>query len=131
MVASLVDGGNLIEPLTERIIGRTAAKDILGVDKKAIVKSGDLIEEDHIEKILEDGIEEATVRSVLTCKSKRGVCSTCYGRDLARGTRVNVGEAVGIIAAQSIGEPGTQLTMRTFHIGGTAQHTVKSSIIAT
>ena len=131
LVASLVDGGNLIEPLTERIIGRTAAKDILGVDKKAIVKSGDLIEEDHIEKILEDGIEEATVRSVLTCKSKRGVCSTCYGRDLARGTRVNVGEAVGIIAAQSIGEPGTQLTMRTFHIGGTAQHTVKSSIIAT
>ena len=134
LVASLADGGNLIEPLIERIIGRTAAKNIVNTENngKIIVKSGDLIEEDHVEAILQAGIEEATVRSVLTCKSKRGICSTCYGRDLARGTRVNIGEAVGIIAAQSIGEPGTQLTMRTFHIGGTAQReTVRSSIIAT
>jgi DNA-directed RNA polymerase subunit beta' len=108
--------------LADRVLGRTAADNIVdpGSGEK-IVKKGELIEEVHVEKIEEAQIQELRIRSVLTCEATNGVCAKCYGRDLARGTPVNIGEAVGVIAAQSIGEPGTQLTMRTFHIGGTAQ----------
>ncbi len=93
----------------------------MNIDGVVIVPKGTMIEEQHLEAITAAGIQEVKIRSVLVCESKNGVCATCYGRDLARGTPVNHGEAVGVIAAQSIGEPGTQLTMRTFHIGGAAQ----------
>ena len=112
-----------------RILGRTAAEDVTrSGDGKVIVKRGTLIEEPHVEAITAAGVQEVQIRSVLTCETKNGVCGDCYGRDLARGTPVNMGEAVGVIAAQSIGEPGTQLTMRTFHIGGAAQIAEQSFI---
>ncbi|MDD3288643.1 MAG: DNA-directed RNA polymerase subunit beta' [Alphaproteobacteria bacterium] len=121
-VKAVIDGGEVIAPLSERILGRTAAEDIVHpVTGAVIVSSGELIEEPQIVSIDAAGIDVVKIRSVLTCKTEGGVCGKCYGRDLARGTPVNVGEAVGVIAAQSIGEPGTQLTMRTFHIGGAAQ----------
>ena len=105
-----------------RILGRTTAEDLaIPTSNKIVVKRGTLLEEPHVELISQSGIQEVKIRSVLTCELKNGVCGKCYGRDLARGTPVNHGEAVGVIAAQSIGEPGTQLTMRTFHIGGAAQ----------
>jgi DNA-directed RNA polymerase subunit beta' len=129
-VSAVIEGGEVISPLAERILGRSAARDILHpVTGEAIVKAGDLIGEPEVELIDDAGIEIVAIRSVLTCEAKEGVCGTCYGRDLARGTRVNVGEAVGVIAAQSIGEPGTQLTMRTFHIGGAAQRGAEQSSI--
>ncbi|SDE09952.1 DNA-directed RNA polymerase subunit beta' [Ruegeria marina] len=117
-----VNDGEIVASLAERILGRVAADDILrpGTDE-VIVAAGQLIDERMADTIHEAGVQTARVRSPLTCESEEGVCAQCYGRDLARGTRVNIGEAVGIIAAQSIGEPGTQLTMRTFHIGGVAQ----------
>lgn len=121
---AVVDGGKVISPLSERILGRTASVDVIDPndDKTVLVKGGDLIDEAIAEKIELAGVDSVLVRSVLTCETHgSGVCSKCYGRDLARGTAVNIGEAVGVIAAQSIGEPGTQLTMRTFHIGGAAQ----------
>ena len=93
-----------------------------------MVPGGTLIEEPHVDAIIAAGVQEVRIRSVLTCETVNGVCGTCYGRDLARGTPVNIGEAVGVIAAQSIGEPGTQLTMRTFHIGGAAQIAEQSFI---
>ena len=109
--------------------GRTAAEDIKDpATKKVMVKSGALLEEKEVEAIEKAQIQEVRIRSVLTCETTNGVCAKCYGRDLARGTPVNIGEAVGVIAAQSIGEPGTQLTMRTFHLGGVAQ-TVDQSFI--
>ncbi len=118
----VIEGGDVIEELAERIVGRHAAVDIVDPEsKKVIVKGGELIHEDSLEAIETAGLDHVRVRSVLTCESKGGACGRCYGRDLARGTKVNMGEAVGVIAAQSIGEPGTQLTMRTFHIGGAAQ----------
>ncbi len=129
-VTALVEGGETIEPLEERILGRVSSEDIYypgsAAKKKiaspeVIVRAGQEINEEEVEKIRESGIDIIKIRSVLTCQSKRGVCAACYGRDLSRGKRVELGEAIGIIAAQSIGEPGTQLTMRTFHIGGTAQ----------
>ena len=127
---AVVEGGDVIEPLGERILGRTALHDIVDpLNGEVIVKSGDLIGEDEIEKVEKAGIEEVMIRSVLTCLTAPGVCARCYGRDLARGTPVNIGEAVGVIAAQSIGEPGTQLTMRTFHIGGAAQRGAEQSSI--
>src|SRR5581483_8743155 len=105
-----------------RILGRTAAEDVRdATTHKVVVKKGTLIGEADVEAILAAGVQELKIRSVLTCETVNGCCATCYGRDLARGTPVNMGEAVGVIAAQSIGEPGTQLTMRTFHIGGAAQ----------
>ena len=104
-----------------RILGRFTAEDLLEQDGTVIVKAGEMIQEWHIDRINAAGIQEVKIRSVLTCEAKNGCCAACYGRDLARGTPVNMGEAVGVIAAQSIGEPGTQLTMRTFHIGGAAQ----------
>ena len=118
----IIDAGEVIASLGSRILGRTAAEDIKDpASGNVIVPAGQEIMEPHVEQIEKAGIQEARIRSVLTCETKFGVCAKCYGRDLARGTPVNMGEAVGVIAAQSIGEPGTQLTMRTFHIGGTAQ----------
>jgi len=121
-VRSVIEGGDIIAPLTDRVLGRFAAIGIVDpATDEVIVKAGEMVDEVAVERIEQCHIDEAVIRSVLTCTSETGVCGKCYGRDLARGTSVNVGEAVGVIAAQSIGEPGTQLTMRTFHIGGTAQ----------
>jgi DNA-directed RNA polymerase subunit beta' len=118
---SIVQGGSVIASLGERILGRTLAEDIADKDGTVIVASGTLLDEPTTASIEAAGIQAARIRSPLICEAEQGVCATCYGRDLARGTPVNIGEAVGVIAAQSIGEPGTQLTMRTFHIGGAAQ----------
>lgn len=117
---AIVDAGQVVASLGMRILGRAAAEDVVDVEGKVLVAKGVVIEESDIAKINAAGVQEVKIRSVLTCETKNGVCATCYGRDLARGTPVNMGEAVGVIAAQSIGEPGTQLTMRTFHIGGAA-----------
>ncbi len=119
---AVIDAGEIVVSLGQRILGRTAADDVKDpATGDIIVAKGEEMEEEHIELIEAANIQEMQIRSVLTCEAKQGVCGKCYGRDLARGTPVNMGEAVGVIAAQSIGEPGTQLTMRTFHIGGTAQ----------
>jgi DNA-directed RNA polymerase subunit beta' len=117
---AIVDAGQVVASLGMRILGRAAAEDVVDVEGNVLVAKGVVIEESDIAKINAAGVQEVKIRSVLTCETKNGVCATCYGRDLARGTPVNMGEAVGVIAAQSIGEPGTQLTMRTFHIGGAA-----------
>jgi DNA-directed RNA polymerase subunit beta' len=121
-VTAAVNDGEVVSPLGERVLGRVAAEDVLrpGTDE-VIVKAGELIDERRADMIETSGVSRIRIRSPLTCEAEDGVCAMCYGRDLARGTMVNIGEAVGIIAAQSIGEPGTQLTMRTFHIGGVAQ----------
>lgn len=130
VVRALIEGGDVIAPLSERILGRTAAEDVINPEtKEVIVPKGQLIEEDDADRIEAAGVETVKIRSALTCDCKTGVCAACYGRDLARGTRVNVGESVGVIAAQSIGEPGTQLTMRTFHIGGAAQRGAEQSSV--
>ena len=118
---AIIDAGQIVASLAIRILGRTTAEDLKNLDGSVIVATGEMIQEWHIDRINAAGIQEVKIRSVLTCEAQNGVCATCYGRDLARGTPVNMGEAVGVIAAQSIGEPGTQLTMRTFHIGGAAQ----------
>ncbi len=129
-VKAVVEGGEVIAPLSERILGRSAAIDIVDPLKGGkIVAAAELIDEVKVEEIDRAGIDEVLIRSVLTCETKNGVCAACYGRDLARGTAVNVGEAVGVIAAQSIGEPGTQLTMRTFHIGGAVQRGAEQSSV--
>jgi DNA-directed RNA polymerase subunit beta' len=118
---AIIDAGQVVASLASRVLGRTTAEDLVDLDGKVILPAGSLIEETDIDRIVAAQIQEIKIRSVLTCEVKNGVCGSCYGRDLARGTPVNMGEAVGVIAAQSIGEPGTQLTMRTFHIGGAAQ----------
>ncbi|HEY5409577.1 MAG TPA: DNA-directed RNA polymerase subunit beta' [Caulobacteraceae bacterium] len=119
---AVVEGGDVLVSLGQRILGRSSAEDIRDPgDNEVIVPADTYLDEDMIEIVEGAAVQSVKVRSVLTCEAKIGVCATCYGRDLARGTKVNIGEAVGVIAAQSIGEPGTQLTMRTFHIGGTAQ----------
>ncbi|HKN26766.1 MAG TPA: DNA-directed RNA polymerase subunit beta' [Roseiarcus sp.] len=118
---AIVDAGTVVASLATRILGRTSAETLRDADGVVIVEAGQMIGEEHMPAITAAGIQEVKIRSVLTCEAKNGVCALCYGRDLARGTPVNLGEAVGVIAAQSIGEPGTQLTMRTFHIGGAAQ----------
>jgi len=129
-VTPLVEGGEIIEPIGERILGRVALDDISDpFTEEVIIKANEEIDEKFVEKIENAGLEKVKIRSVLTCRSKRGVCVKCYGRDLARGQMVNIGEAVGIIAAQSIGEPGTQLTMRTFHIGGTASRRAEQTTL--
>jgi DNA-directed RNA polymerase subunit beta' len=117
----IIEGGDVVEPLRERILGRVAAVDIQrpGSDE-VLVEAGTLLDEKVVDEIEHAGVDQVWVRSAITCETRKGICSKCYGRDLARGNRVNIGEAVGVIAAQSIGEPGTQLTMRTFHIGGAA-----------
>ena len=130
LTRAVVDGGEIISPLADRIIGRCAAVDVLDPLSGAVVlPAGALIDEDAVDAIERAGIDAVSIRSVLTCETHTGVCGKCYGRDLARGTVVNIGEAVGVIAAQSIGEPGTQLTMRTFHIGGAAQRGAEQSSI--
>ncbi|MBK8232020.1 MAG: DNA-directed RNA polymerase subunit beta' [Candidatus Eisenbacteria bacterium] len=125
---ALKDGEEVVEPLRDRVLGRVAAEDIWDRRNNAVlVEEGALIDEELADKLDEAGIEMIKIRSVLTCESRRGVCWKCYGRDLATGKQVCIGEAVGVIAAQSIGEPGTQLTLRTFHIGGTASLIVEAS----
>jgi DNA-directed RNA polymerase subunit beta' len=129
-VKAVVEGGEVIAALAERILGRTAAVDINDpIGGRTIVKAGEMIDEEKVEQIDRAGIDEVKIRSVLTCLTKGGICGRCYGRDLARGTPVNIGEAIGVIAAQSIGEPGTQLTMRTFHIGGAVQRGAEQSSV--
>lgn len=129
VVTPLVQGGEIIQPLGERILGRTAMHDVVDPStNQIIVGQNQEITEYQIKKIDELGIESVMIRSVLTCRNLRGVCVKCYGRDLSRGATVNLGETVGIIAAQSIGEPGTQLTMRTFHMGGAASKSVEQSV---
>ena len=117
----LVEGGDVVEALGVRVLGRTVVEDILkpGTDDVLLPK-GTLIDEKMVRLIEQEGVDVVQVRSPITCKTRYGVCATCYGRDLARGRQINMGEAVGVMAAQWIGEPGTQLTMRTFHIGGAA-----------
>ena len=128
-VRAIIDAGTVVASLASRILGRTTAEDVRDPSShKVIVKGGTLLEEPHVEAIMTAGVQELRIRSVLTCETTTGVCGMCYGRDLARGTPVNMGEAVGVIAAQSIGEPGTQLTMRTFHIGGAAQISEQSFV---
>ncbi len=131
-VRAVIDGGTVLETLAERVLGRTVLEDVVDPESgDTALARGELIDEAAAERIDALGVEALKIRSPLTCETKGGVCAACYGRDLARGTPVNIGEAVGIIAAQSIGEPGTQLTMRTFHLGGAAQRgTEKSSIEA-
>ena len=129
-VSSLTEGGEVIERLDARILGRVVLEDLKDPDTgEVIVRRNEEITENHLKKIEEGGFEKIRIRSVLTCRSRRGVCVLCYGRDLSRGRLVSLGEAVGIIAAQSIGEPGTQLTMRTFHIGGAASRRVEQSTL--
>ena len=124
----LVEAGEIVEPLGERILGRTALLDVLDpITDKVLVSSGSEINEQDVRLIEDAGIESVLIRSVLTCESRHGICVKCYGRDLSRGQMVNLGESVGVIAAQSIGEPGTQLTMRTFHIGGAATRRAEQS----
>ena len=126
----LVEGGEIIEGLGERVLGRVALDDIRDpFSSEVLVPANEEIDEERVKLIEEAGIEKLWIRSALTCQSRRGVCIKCYGRDLARGRMVNIGEAVGIIAAQSIGEPGTQLTMRTFHIGGTASRRAEQTTL--
>ncbi len=127
---ALVEGGEVVEPLRERILGRTVAADVVHPETgETVFESGALLDEDAVEHIEALGIDEVKVRTPLTCDTRFGLCARCYGRDLGRGMLVNVGEAVGVIAAQSIGEPGTQLTMRTFHIGGAASRAAVTSQI--
>jgi len=124
VMKALVEGGEIIEPLRERILGRVVVTDIINLENQSVIfTSGTLLDEDAVDLIESMGIDEVKVRTPLTCETRYGLCAKCYGRDLGRGSLVNVGEAVGVIAAQSIGEPGTQLTMRTFHIGGAASRT--------
>tara|TARA_B100000579_G_scaffold374391_1_gene338595 strand:+ start:502 stop:4635 length:4134 start_codon:yes stop_codon:yes gene_type:complete len=126
-IEEIKDSGNVTSPLIERILGRCPVEDIVDTEGKIILEKGKIIEEIHLDQIDKLNIKSIKIRSVLTCDTTEGICATCYGRDLARGTPVNIGEAVGIIAAQSIGEPGTQLTMRTFHIGGAASASIEQS----
>ncbi len=121
VLTPLIEGGDVVEPLRERVLGRTVAVDLTKPGSDDVVcPAGTLLDEKWVDHLEEMGIDEVKARSPITCETRYGVCAACYGRDLARGHRVNIGEAVGVVAAQSIGEPGTQLTMRTFHIGGAA-----------
>lgn len=126
----LMEGGEIIEPLGDRVLGRVALEDVKDpFSGEVIIRANQEIDEDLVQRIEEAGLERIKIRSVLICQSKRGVCVMCYGRDLGRGHMVNLGEAIGVIAAQSIGEPGTQLTMRTFHIGGTASRRAEQTTL--
>src|SRR5438477_134537 len=129
-LGALVEGGEIIEPMGERILGRVALDDVEDpFTHEILLQANEEIDENKVKEIEEAGLEKVKIRSVLTCQARRGICVECYGRDLARGRKVNIGEAVGVIAAQSIGEPGTQLTMRTFHIGGAATRRAEASTI--
>ena len=126
----LIEGGEIIERLGDRILGRVVLEDIVDpYTGEVLVAANAEITEDDVKIIDNAGIDRVKIRSVLACETRRGICSLCYGRDLARGHMVNIGEAVGVIAAQSIGEPGTQLTMRTFHIGGVGQIRTEQSAL--
>jgi DNA-directed RNA polymerase subunit beta' len=128
VMKALIEGGEVVEPLRERILGRVCAEDLVNPDtQETVIESGTLLNEDMVDLIDSLGIDEVKVRTALTCETRYGICAKCYGRDLGRGTEVNAGEAVGVIAAQSIGEPGTQLTMRTFHVGGAASRAAAAS----
>ncbi len=127
-IGALVEGGEIIEPLGERILGRVALDDIHDpVNGDVLVRANEEIDEGKVAKIENSGLDRVRIRSVLTCSARRGICVECYGRDLARGRKVSIGEACGVMAAQSIGEPGTQLTMRTFHVGGAAMRRAEQS----
>lgn len=127
---AIVEGGEVIESLRDRILGRSAADDVLHPETRAVLlKAGEMFDEDNIEELEAQGVDEVRVRTALTCETRYGICAKCYGRDLGRGGLINIGEAVGVIAAQSIGEPGTQLTMRTFHIGGAASRAAIASSV--
>ncbi|MFC3337043.1 DNA-directed RNA polymerase subunit beta' [Paracandidimonas soli] len=129
---ALVEGGEVIEPLRDRVLGRVAAVDIVNPDtQETAIPAGTLLDEDMVDLIDQIGVDEVKIRTPLTCETRHGLCAHCYGRDLGRGSLVNRGEAVGVIAAQSIGEPGTQLTMRTFHIGGAASRAAMASSVET
>ncbi|MDH5711708.1 MAG: DNA-directed RNA polymerase subunit beta', partial [Gammaproteobacteria bacterium] len=130
LVQSIIEGGDVVMPLSELVLGRVVARDVVNTDDEVLIPRGTLLDELWVEQLDELGIDEIFVRSVITCENTHGVCSMCYGRDLARGHLVNHGEAVGVIAAQSIGEPGTQLTMRTFHIGGAASRSAAANSIS-
>ncbi|HSR62509.1 MAG TPA: DNA-directed RNA polymerase subunit beta', partial [Gammaproteobacteria bacterium] len=129
-MAPLIEGGDVVEPLADRVLGRVLAKDAVkaGTDE-LVIQAGTLLDERSVKLLDEAGIDQVVVRSAITCETRYGICSRCYGRDLGRGHQVNIGEAVGVVAAQSIGEPGTQLTMRTFHIGGAASRAAAISNI--
>jgi len=130
LMRAIVEGGEVIESLRDRILGRTAAEDVLHPETRAVLATaGTMLEEDLIDELEAAGVDEVKVRTALTCATRFGLCAKCYGRDLGRGGLVNNGEAVGVIAAQSIGEPGTQLTMRTFHIGGAASRAAVASSV--
>ena len=127
----IIEGGDVVEPLRERVLGRVVAHDIIkpGTKKEVLVPANTLLDEKLVDEMEEAGVDEIIVRSAITCEADYGVCAACYGRDLARGHMINIGEAVGVMAAQSIGEPGTQLTMRTFHIGGAASRSAAASSV--
>ncbi|WP_423838666.1 DNA-directed RNA polymerase subunit beta' [Thauera propionica] len=125
---ALIEGGEVVEPLRERILGRVTAEDVVNPDtQETVIEAGSLLDENAVDLIEGLGVDEVKVRTPLTCETRYGLCAKCYGRDLGRGSMVNAGEAVGVIAAQSIGEPGTQLTMRTFHVGGAASRAAAAS----
>jgi DNA-directed RNA polymerase subunit beta' len=129
-MAPLVEGGDVVEALGERVLGRVVAEDVVKPGAKdVLIPAGTLLEEKLVRLLENEGIDQITVRSPITCQTRYGVCASCYGRDLARGRTISIGEAVGVIAAQSIGEPGTQLTMRTFHIGGAASRAAAASSV--
>ncbi|MFZ3126691.1 MAG: DNA-directed RNA polymerase subunit beta', partial [Rhodoferax sp.] len=130
LMRAIVEGGEVIESLRDRILGRTAAEDVLHPENRAVLATaGTMLDEDLIDELEAAGVDEVKVRTALTCETRYGICAKCYGRDLGRGGLINGGEAVGVIAAQSIGEPGTQLTMRTFHIGGAASRAAIASSV--
>ncbi len=130
VMTALIEGGEVIESLTSRILGRVTLEDVLHPNSGEVMyKEGTLLEEEQVKAIELAGVDQVLIRSVLTCQSRWGICAACYGRDLGRGRPVNIGEATGVIAAQSIGEPGTQLTMRTFHIGGAASRSAEQSTL--
>ncbi len=132
LMKSIIDGGQVLVPLGDRVLGRTVAVDVKSIDgKETLLKAGTLIDENIVDTLDEKNIYEIKVRSAIHCETIHGICSKCYGRDLGRGHKVDIGESVGIVAAQSIGEPGTQLTMRTFHIGGAASGTSAEDNIET
>jgi DNA-directed RNA polymerase subunit beta' len=127
-MSPIIEGGDVVEPLSERVLGRVVVDDVMSADgEKVIIQAGTMIDENLVAVLEEHSIDELLVRSIITCETRHGVCAKCYGRDLGRGHLVNIGEAVGVVAAQSIGEPGTQLTMRTFHIGGAASRSAAIS----
>ena len=129
LMKPLIEGGDIVEPLRERVLGRTLLHDLKDKKSNVIIPSGTMLDENNVDLIELNAIDEVWVRSAITCETRHGICAKCYGRDLAKGRSVSVGESVGVVAAQSIGEPGTQLTMRTFHIGGAASRSVAANSI--